>query len=542
MADRNKPPLALDVEVETPNGVFRLASDSPNAATRPSGMSFSTQRGDGFGPASVTFNRQIFKDYPDINLLDTWRFVGKQGDIAWEGKLYSNPRTNNPTQTISPNLVGWMTYLKSRKAPMLVIDSRLGSWGEDSLQRQANLSLASYARVANLNAGFQDKGGLAPGFFFDFQGVQANTVVNEGNETCFYGGGENIGMIMYDFLGDGSTPWSDYAVLATDDVCTGYQLSPNYNGSSANEQYFIANSNGYKYGFLQAFYTGGYVGTMTNRHYFTNVKVTGTHGLTLRGTWPIKGYYISDIIPYMLRTYYPKISWAGEENTFVVQQATWHDSPSDGYEILQTLNNLTLWETSVWEDRKLYYEPADLTTYDWQIRTDDPGVEVVFEGDSIENFANGVSVTYTDFAGVNKVLWPNEHAELRDENANNPANTHEEILWTDCSIPSPCSEPEALQFGRTYLAEYNRAKRPGTFKVSGGYIQDKAGHWHQGWKVRSSDTIAVMNHPDEEPRLIFATNWDVDSKSLDITVDAPPKYLDAIIARQEIARTAAGMA
>src|SRR4029077_13306558 len=97
-------------------------------------MSFSTQRGEGFSTATFTLSREIFREYPDLALLNTVRFIGKQGDIAYEGRIQSFPRSSNP-QTITVQCVGWMTYLKQKPMSALIIDRRLGGWSEASTQR-----------------------------------------------------------------------------------------------------------------------------------------------------------------------------------------------------------------------------------------------------------------------------------------------------------------------------------------------------------------------------------------------------------------------
>lgn len=534
-----KPPLELDVEVETPNGFFRLPADSALAKNRIRGLNFSTQRGDGFATGGAELTREIFRDYPDIGLLDTWRFVGRQGDVAYEGRLQSNPRNNDPQPTLGLQLVGWMTYTKGRKIAPLIIDRRLSGWGEPSFHQKDDYVTGNYLYSVTGSTAGQDSGTKGPGLIFTFG--RKPTGVSVRGELMWFGGGEDIGAVGFDFnqitaIGEDAN-MLDRIVLSTGDVVSTSttDVSPNYKAVDATAQLQSASGTGRKYAFAEVAYVGSYEGDMTNVHSFQNVRVFGNHGLTKRGTSPAEGFYISDVMQYLLSAYYPKLTWAGDSNTFPLEQATWHDNPAFGYDIFQQLNNLVLWETNVWEDRKLYFHAADLTKYDWQIRTDQPGVTVNFQGDSIENFANGVSVTYTDFSGVKRTIYPTDSAELRDESESNPYNKHGEYGWTDVEVPWQCLEAEALQFGRAYLAEYNRPKRPGSYTIQGGYIEDFAGHWHAGWDVRCSETLAILDHPSDSPRLITATSWDQEGKSLTITVDAPSMLLDAVIARRNLA-------
>lgn len=537
-----KPPLDLDVEVETTAGTFRLASDDPKASNRPSNMSFTTLRGNGFSNGSLQLNRQIFRDYPDVNLLDTWRMIGRQGEVAYEGRLHSDPRTNSPSQTLNVELVGWMSYLTSRKISPLIIDRTLDGWTGPSSGRRASLITAGYRYEAEPEVGWHGEGAPGPGIIFTFSTFGSSYY--ELGEAWKRAGGEAIGALRFDFqslAGGADANWSTVGYLCDNDLAESFVPGTNLHKTTTAGNEVVSDGEAvYQYALLAESYTGTFTGTTNEVHGFFNPRIVGTHGLTARGESPNEGYYVSDIIKYVLNTYYPKINTEHvKENQFAVQQATWAESPVYGSELISQLNDLTLWEENLWENRSYHYEPADLTKTDWQIRTDEPGVEVTFQGESIENFANGVVVTYTDFSGIRHVLYPDQHSELRDTSLNNAATEHGEDLWTGVEVRWPATEPEALQYGRAYLAEYNRPKRPGTFTIKSGYIKDGAGHWQPGWRVRNSATLSVMDHPSESaPRLITATSWDDNSKSLSITVDAPPSTFDAIVARTVLALSA----
>lgn len=532
------PPLALDVEVETPDGFFRLPSDSRVASKLPQGLTFGTQRGDGFATGTLTLAREIFKDYPDVGLLDTWRYVNKAGDVIYEGRLASNPRSTRPAEQIDVKLVGWMTYLRSRKVSPLIVDRSLEGWGGPSNQRRGEM-LAMLRRFEGaVSTGWQDAGAKAQGVIFAFERFDA--FFYETGEAWKYFGGEDIGSFRADFdemAGGGSSTWETRPYLCADDIASSYDAGADTEGGDAAGQVLASSAPGRKYVLLYHLYTGSFEGTGNSVQAWLNPRVHGSHGIQERGSSPDEYFYLSDVIAYILATYYPKLRWAGLQNTTRVEQASWAGKPEAGYDIVQALNKLALWETNVFEDRTFYFESADLTVYDWEIDTDEAGVEAVLEGDSIEDFANGVSVTYTDFNDVRHVLYPPDHAELRDESESNPANRHNEYLWTDVEMPNRGTFAEALQFGRAYLAEYNRPKRPGTYTVY-GYIRDGSRHWHPAYNVRNSQTLGIKNHPDDAPRLITSTLWNDKAKILTITVDAPDKVLDAVVARQEQARAA----
>lgn len=547
MATRRKPDLALDLEVETPDGFYRLPSDAKLASDRPQNMGFQTQRGDGFATGNATFNRKIFKDYQDIGLLDAWRMISRSGNVAYEGRLHSNPRGNDPAQQINCSLVGFATYLKGRPVPALIIDSREGQWGEPTLARRAQSMTDSSARYnVNVNSGWAADASR-PGVVFSYDGVVTTSGLRDRNEVWFNSMGENIGALLYHFAnrapgGTGSQYLTQafLSSVAHEIHATDFDAGEDHNGETNSSAFkeLKATTDGRVFAMLIDSRDGTSTGAqITAMHCFEDPKVIGDHGLTRQGTWPEVGYGLSDILKYVLETYFPKIKDLSliENNPFTLLQATWHDDPKDGYEVLQQLNGLALWETNVWEGPSFEFRPADLTTYDWIIRTDDPGVQVLYEGDTIENFANGVVVSYTDFNGVQHRLWPEDHEELRDEREENPANRHGEPVWISDEVPWQCFEGEALQWGRAKLGEFNRPRRPATYRIHGGYIKDAEGNWHAGWEPRNSQTIGVMDHPYDVPRLIYATSWDQEARVLEVTVDAPPERLTAIVARHELA-------
>jgi hypothetical protein len=269
--------------------------------------------------------------------------------------------------------------------------------------------------------------------------------------------------------------------------------------------------------------------------------VFGPHGLPLQGAPPEQGPVVSDILEHIFTNFTP-LKWAGEtQTTYPVQHARFNGEYP--YDAAKGLNDLHLFELGVFGNREVSYRPADLTKADWQVRTDDDGVRFSpLQGDSIEGFANGVEVTFTDFSGRTITLYPSDFPELRDESETNPANRAGIQLWKDHTCASPMELADALQEGRAYLAEYNRPKAPGTITIRGGYIQDAEGHWHQGFKVKATQTIALTDHPNDRPRLITSTpSWDQDQKNLVISVDNGFERLTAFLAREAVARQAANL-
>jgi len=542
MAD-TKPPLELDVEVETADGtLYRLDATSRRASKRPQSISHSTQRGEGCGPGSFKLTRETMRDYEDLGLIDTHRFVGKDGSVAYEGLNHDFGRTNDPVQQFLVTLVGWYAATRFRKFSEIYVDRSLANWGGPSTARRAQVIPAGYRFVAEPDInGWRGAGATAPGIVFTFNHFEASYI--ELQEAWYWGGGVDIGELRFDVAtlsgGSPDTNWAECGFLSPDDVTSSVVAStPSHQEAVANLA-AVANGAGYKYALLQDAYLGPSIGDYNIAHGALNPRIFGRHGLTKQGPAGEEGFFASDMLADIINRFTP-LTWAGNPTSYPIGQANFKGVKPD--DAIKTLNDFDLLETAVYEEKKFLYYPADLTKADWIVRTDDPGVRFTpLQGDSIESFANGVEVTFTDFSGRTQTLYPSDFAELRDEAEGNPANRHGVDLWAEYTAPFPCNLGEALQIGRAYLAEYNRPKAPGTISIAGGYIRDAEGHWHQGWKPRSSETIALVNHPNDAPRLITQTNWDQDGKTLQISVDNGYQLLSAYMARAANGREAANL-
>jgi hypothetical protein len=73
-----------------------------------------------------------------------------------------------------------------------------------------------------------------------------------------------------------------------------------------------------------------------------------------------------------------------QTNNYVVQHCAYRD-PTFPYDAFLDLNKYALWHLGVWDNRQLVYRPYDLTDYDWEIRTDDPGTTFSPQGPSTDS-------------------------------------------------------------------------------------------------------------------------------------------------------------
>jgi hypothetical protein len=276
---------------------------------------------------------------------------------------------------------------------------------------------------------------------------------------------------------------------------------------------------------------------------FSKLAVYGNHGLTTRtgDTTEPDGLYLSDILKNVAQRWCPLLDTSGvQDNPYVVQHCAFRD-PTFPYDAFLELNKYALWHLGVWDNRKLTYKPYDLTDYQWEIRTDDPGITFSPQGPSTDSLFNGIAVTYTNpLTGVADRITPETTSTLADTSTANPWTAHGRTHWDEITLTTPTLAAQAALLGVAALADRNRPKTPGTITAT-GYIRDRAGNLQPVSKVRAGDTIKITNFNDVV-RLIVEADYDDEQKTVNLSIDKPFALLDAYLDRQQNALQAAGLA
>lgn len=544
-----RPDLGLTVEIRAPDGTQKRWASHLPAADRPTAITLTSARFEGFKSAGCVLPRRIDRDYVDLNLLDNFALIGADGTVAYDGRVTALPRSMSTGHQVAVQASGWMGHAKDRKMTALIIDRDMGNW---------NLAISSDRWQTRNGAGKNPAGtqevrgefASADPHRYLYQEVGGKLYQPE---TCAWydcGAGNGIGRVECNYLttvalGTVDTNWAAYIQECSsndnDFASSSADLRPSAGGSYVSYTF----PSGGRVGLVLWQYNASGAGADGTPYavLWGRLIVVGNHGLTQFGANGTSdyGFAASDIIKYLVGRFCPKLDASGvQETTYPVAQAVWRE-PTYPYDAFLELNKYHLWNLAVWEDRKLEFSPVDLSDYDWQVRLSDPGVTVELQGDSTEDLANGIVVTYTNAAsGSQDRLTPDDHIELRDDSPENPASRAGLRIWTEIQLSSPTVSSDAIQIGRLALAEFNSPKAPGTITLT-GHIRDRAGHWQQGWKVRAGDTIAIVDHPSDRPRLIAEVSWNHDTKTLQLTVEGFPRRLDAILDRLGTALAGAGI-
>jgi len=531
-------PLELFAEVTTADRTrYRWGANQP-AGDRPQGLAFRTKIGEGFSDADLALPRRIDQDYPDLNLVDTVSLIGADGTIAYEGRVSALPRDLGDSHSVNVTLTGFMAHAKDRKFSEIYVDRDLNGWQPPGLSRRAQLLVSTTTPYDPSIEG--DPTDNVSGVQTAFTG--AWTTTGPLSEAWYDAGvGVNVGKIAYSWRRTGSTgtvaPFGWFVGVAQDDKNTGASGTASLVGAgpSTGNLFTAPTTTAYRYGWVRFQYSAAPSGTDGTQYglQWYKLAVYGTHGLPLytgQAGEP-DGVLASDVIKDVASRFCPLLDVSGvQPSTYVIQHLAFKDRAFP-YDAFLEVNKFHLWHLGVWENKTLVFRPYDLTDYQWEIRTDDPGTTFSPQGQSVDDLFNGIEVSFTDvLTGVKNVLTPTTFSELRDTDIENPWNQQGVDHWDSIDLSSPTLQAQALQIGQAALAARNRPKTPGTITVR-GYIRDRAGNRQPGWKVRAGDTISITNFPNDSPRLIHETSWDDESKVLTLSIEAPASSMDALFDR-----------
>jgi hypothetical protein len=510
-------------------------------------LSFSTKRMEGFDTASCVLRRRGDQDQPDIELYDQAVIRDNAGAVCYEGRISAQPRSlDEDGWSVQVQFSGWMAHARDRKFTQIYVDRDLENWGENTLERK--LYLSDTARTTKFVVVSEGTTALAP------DGLQAlNLTLDRINSS---GTIRQLAASTYDAedIDTISAIW--YDVLTRDEA--GAVLNPAA-GNWANTLSTSATSDAASFettGSLASGSTGFLTPTVESRFAFAqlypfvnltadgswnawwNLAVYGNSGIDLSGTDLPLGVTASNVVRHVA-TYCPMLNTAGVQDTgHVIGHLTFRDR-TDPYDGFLEVNKYHRWELAVWDDRTLHFFPADFTKADWVVRTDDPGVSIELQGDTTESLANGIVIQFEDVVtGNSRTITPDDDDRLKDESELNPVNrTAGYPVWTEQTLSTPCTYEDAVAIGVALLAEFNQPKAPGTITL-GSWVTDRFGVQWPSHMVRSMQTVAVEDFPNDRARLITSTDYSDESRTMQIGVEGGVFRVDAWLDRLATAAAA----
>jgi hypothetical protein len=551
---RETPPLRLGVEVTAiGGGAFRWGLDEHDASNVPNGLSFSTTMPGGFDQASCELARRPNYDYPDLQEFETVTVYGVGGEVAWQGRLESVPRSSGQQVSITPGMVGWQAHLDDNKsAKMIYLDCDLSQWKGPSVARQSFLYGFGYSIGQNEVTTDPTQGYPSIALritrspyrytqaeaWYDASGIPIQTIYYawaksplvlppytsttqakgwrlEGTGNDHAASTIQAGLEQPAQLGplSGSVPGSVVTTWAMIQFwCQGYPAGD----TKADEEYVI---------------------------YWTSLIVVGRHGMPITGGLALTpgsaGILGSDVVKHAVTTWAPKlaVTRAGVSTitptAFQIPNCVFRDPTTSTAIITEACRyDLNDW----WVDEGPTFNLASRTDHgrDWVARVGPSGLSET--GPQASQIINSVIVRYRDVTGDTRSVGPTGSGadtidtSLADADPANPATlaglTRRAVL--DMGIVS--TPAGAIKIGQAFLAEQKLVSTAGQASIV-GHVQDQSGTSWPAWAIRAGDRISFVDAHDTTPRRIVKTSYADSSKTNQIDLDAPPQGLDALLAR-----------
>jgi hypothetical protein len=528
----------------------RWGADENAVGNIPKGLGFSTSDPGGFKDCSLSLARDIDKNWPDLRLLRALRIYGMGGRTAWEGSLQEIPFHHADDTSIAPGATGHVSMLDYDPSfAEIYIDADLTKWGEPSTQRRTAMLEAGYSFAGvEVHEGFQDAGTAGPAILFAFNNYGTATDVGE---AWYYGNGVPLSKVLYDYIipkagadmvNQGTRLWTcenDLAAGAAGGTVHGAVANngQEWGGGTALTKYFLA----------QSYYLGGLTGISLGDTYgIANPKVVGRHGLPLPGAWPNVGVYGSDVIADIVSRCAPDLNFTtGSEGsiaptTGIIPHLVFSEGVKGSDAILGT-NAYYQRSWGVYDDKTFFWHQPTSYRKRWRIRrSKGHGVDLL--GPQAEDAVNGVVVTFTDPAGVSRVVGPPgcptayaTSETLVDNSLSNPVNAAGIARkWGELKLGFVTTTSKAIEVGAAWMVnKLLSSQARGSVVVSGLVEDDETGTLHPAWAMRACDSVIVTDGDNIE-RGIIETNYDHDTRTCTCNLDTTPHKFEALQERMGI--------
>lgn len=579
---RERPPLQLELSVQTPDGQnARWGPDERHSPRSHSGLDFTTTIPGGFEHLDVTLERDPRYSYPDIAELSAVVARGVGAMTAWEGRVETTPSVSGDQMQITPAAVGWQSHLTDDNSVQeLFVEIDMTQWQAPSLARQlAVLGVDIDIDTASFT-------GSSLGLPCIDTGFSGSWPRSHTSELWYDAKGAVLGQLIFNWqvlpsglIGDidpttnGSLAWA--ALLSDDDVETSTDSSANQKAHGPGSGTVTATTNTRTQAAVYLYYDGaGGSDGVSYDVYWTALTLVGNQGLPLYAaddaildamgdvlSPATMGVLGSDVLNYAIPKYAPllRVARAGQStitpSTFVIPELVF-PTPVFVNDILTQVTSFELQDWAIWEDRTFWWYPRNSLGRRWRTRVGPSKLQQA--GPQISRLYNGVCCSFSDYLGVTRTVGPPGSgaqyispgpygltAQLQDTSADNAVNSlllpNGQPLRRWALVQLQTSTPQAAaQVGQVFLEQQAIVNQAGQATLT-GYVEDDHGVLWPAYMVRAGDQIAFMDAADPSYRRIVSTDYSDAQKTNSIQLDVPPDTMQALLDRLNVVLTSVGV-
>lgn len=555
MLIREYMPLRLHASVATPiSGTFRWGIDEHAAENVPTNVSFSSAMPGGFEQCSIALPRKTQLDYPDLGELSTLTIYGATGDVAWQGRIETTPRTSGDHLAVTPGAVGWQAHLTdNQSAREIYIDIDQTHWQSASVQRRLNLlalgidcddptvisdSTSGQPAVATQFTAPWSREHLSEAWY-DAKGLLL------GGVACAWK--KNAAILTSD------SNWIWQVGLSTDDLETVSDASVNLRAEGPSTYTVAPTSADRRWAFVRLVYTAAQPGAagVISAIYWTYFAVGGLGTPSMQGIAGATGglgVHAADVVAHAVGKYAPKLAFTfGDEGTirpsnFSIPHLVFLD-PTTAAQIIKDATRFELFDWAVWEGPTFWYNARGERGKKWLARIGPSGLQET--GSQVDRMWNSVLVSYRDVGGLTRTVGPvgsgadQEDTSLADPDPTNPVTvaglTRRAMLQMSTSTPAA-----AIKVGQAFLQQQRVLNTSGQATLT-GHVEDDHGVTWPAWKVRAGDQISFVDAHDSSYRRIVKTDYNDGVKANTIQLDSPPEGLQALLERMSVSLMPLGL-
>lgn len=560
---REFPPDRLAVRVADPTTgqtVARWAQDEPNAENVVADLRKNGEMPGGHKEMTCSLARDPRVDYPDLATYNDVYVEQPGGEIVWEGRLDKKPKSDGERLLIEPAAVGHQAALQDRKGIIGpgFIDPDLSKWGEIPAQRRANLQgegvdLNGFTSLVEPAGGGDDNASEPAGISFTSSALKAE--VQERGELVYFGGGVDIGKVLYDFKGrppgEEDADFLNRIDLSADGISTTVAGTDHNTETAFNQVVEDADPAEHplaklKYAIMTSLYGGpAEIDPFCEAFRFQRVLVLGTHGLPLQGTWPNVGFTSGQMLRYAipLYTYLEATEESVEDKGYVILRA-WFSDPGMMALVVQEVTKYELLDWFVLHGK--LFEQRIPGTYGRRWQAYVGASELKQTGEDGSRLWDRIMVRYTDVDGSTRTVgYPGsgamvESAALQITDPDHPAVKAGKVREDLLDLQGISTAARAEEAGERWLADANELPRSGEVTLR-GYVMDDKGIERPVAQVQPGDWFRPLGASDDSYRKIVLPDCDDPTKTCQVTLDAPSESLQSLLERMQAALIPLGL-